>query len=106
MVKRRNESNEKTCKERSEGEHEEERHGAVLQAQQKQSQLLLEALARVCEVSMKNPKKLTRMQKEIVSSHGLNAKNWALVDETELYLKIINKESGKIRMIDKFRRKK
>lgn len=55
---------------------------------------------------MKNPKKLTRMQKEIVSSHGLIAKNWALVEETEFYLKIINKDSGKTRMVDKFRRKR
>lgn len=98
--------NEKTGKKCSEGEHEEARHGAVLQAQQKQSQLLLEALARVCEVSMKNPKKLTRTQKEIVSSHGLIVKNWALVEETEFYLKIVNKDSGKTRMVDKFKRRK
>lgn len=55
---------------------------------------------------MKNPKKLTRDQKEIVSAHNLNARNWSLVEETDFYLKIINKESGKIRMIDKFRRKR
>lgn len=55
---------------------------------------------------MKNPKRLTREQKEIVSSHGLNARNWALAEETEFYLKIINKDSGKTRMVDKFRRKK
>lgn len=98
--------NEKVGKKRSENKHEEERDGAVLQAQPEQSQLLCTALARVCEVSMKNPKRLTREQKEIVSSHGLNARNWALVEETEFYLKIINKESGKTRMVDKFRRKR
>ena len=54
---------------------------------------------------MKNPKKLTRVQKESVSAHNLNARNWYLVEETEFYLKIINKESGKIRMVDKFRRR-
>lgn len=42
--------NEKVGKERGKGEHEEERHGAVLQAQQKQSQFLLKALTRVCYV--------------------------------------------------------
>lgn len=55
---------------------------------------------------MKNPRKLTRTQKEIVSAYGLNARNWALVEETEFYLKIINKESGKARTVDKFRRKR
>lgn len=55
---------------------------------------------------MKNPKKLTRTQKETVSAYVLIARNWALVEETEFYLKIINKESGKIRMADKFGRKR
>lgn len=99
-------NNEKISKERSKGEHEEERHGSVLQAQQKQSQFLLKALARVCEVGMKQPKRLTRNQKGILSANRLKADNWSLIEETEVYLKIINKESGKIRMIDKFRRKR
>lgn len=41
-------SNEEVGKECGKGKYEEERHGAVLQAQQKQSQFLLKALARVC----------------------------------------------------------
>ena len=49
---------------------------------------------------MKNPKKLTRSQKECLSAHHLNAKNWLLVEETEFYLKIINKETQKTKMID------
>lgn len=44
------ENNEKISKECSKGEHEEERHGAVLQAFQRKSELLCEALARVCEI--------------------------------------------------------
>lgn len=40
--------NEEVGKECGKGEHEEERHGAVLQAQQKQLQLLCAALAGVC----------------------------------------------------------
>ena len=55
---------------------------------------------------MKQPKALTRIQKECVSAHHLNADNWMLVEETEFYYKIINKESGKTKMVDKFRREK
>lgn len=55
---------------------------------------------------MKQPKKLTRTQKEIVSSHGLKADEWALVEETEFYYKLINKETGIVKSVDKFRRKK
>ena len=55
---------------------------------------------------MKNPKKLTRTQKEMVSAHGLNAEHWSLVQEMEFYLRIINKQTGQTRMIDKFRKSK
>lgn len=53
---------------------------------------------------MKQPKKLTREQKRCVSAHDLNCKNWMLVEETEFYYRIINKTTGKIKSIDKFRR--
>ena len=53
---------------------------------------------------MKNPKKLTRAQKECLSAHYMNAKEWMLVDETEFYLKIIKKSDGKIKRVDKSRR--
>ena len=55
---------------------------------------------------MKQPKKLTRTQKEIVSNHGLKIDEWALVEETEFYYKLINKTSGVRKSVDKFRRKK
>ncbi len=55
---------------------------------------------------MKQPKRLTRSQKECLSAHYLNAGNWMLVEETEFYLKIINKQTGKIRSVDKFKRAK
>lgn len=55
---------------------------------------------------MKQPKKLTRTQKEIVSGHGLKTDEWALVEETEFYYKLINKTSGVRKSVDKFRRKK
>lgn len=51
---------------------------------------------------MKQPKKLTRSQKERLSAHHLNADEWMLVEESEFYLKIISKESGKTKRIDKF----
>lgn len=54
---------------------------------------------------MKQPKKLTREQKCCVSAHYLNPKDWMLLDETEFYYKIINKNTGAIKSIDKFRRR-
>lgn len=51
---------------------------------------------------MKQPKKLTRQQKEACSAHHLNAEHWLLVEETEFYLKLINKETGNRKTIDKF----
>lgn len=53
---------------------------------------------------MKQPKKLTRDQKVCVSAHHLSPKEWSLVRETEFYLYIVNKESGRVKAIDKFRR--
>lgn len=53
---------------------------------------------------MKQPKKLTRAHKIAVSAHNLNANNWSIIEETEFYLKIIHKQTGKTRKIDKFRR--
>lgn len=51
---------------------------------------------------MKQPKKLTREQKIAVSAAGLKADNWALAGQTEFYLKIINKESGTTKRIDRY----
>ena len=50
---------------------------------------------------MKQPKKLTREQKIVVSAAGLNVNNWMLVEQTDFYLKIIHKVSKKIRRIDR-----
>lgn len=51
---------------------------------------------------MKQPKKLTRDQKQIVSNHCLNPQKWMLVRESEFYLTIIHKETKTKRTIDKF----
>ncbi|MBQ2801701.1 MAG: hypothetical protein IJF03_09935 [Lachnospiraceae bacterium] len=55
---------------------------------------------------MKQPKKLTREQKEIVSAHGLVANNWMFVEEvTESHIKVINKTSGKIKILDIYKKR-
>lgn len=53
---------------------------------------------------MKQPKKLTRKQKEIVSCR-YKAENWMLVEETEDSLRIIHKKSNKIKTVDKYRKR-
>lgn len=55
---------------------------------------------------MKQPKRLTREQKKCLSAHHLNADNWMLMEETKFYLKIINKQTGEMRFVDKFRKHK
>lgn len=54
---------------------------------------------------MKQAKKPTRSQKEVISSHGLIANQWGVAEETDLYLKLVNKENGQKKTIDKFKRK-
>lgn len=52
---------------------------------------------------MKQPKKLTRNLKAAVSAYGLNSNNWALLkDDGETYVTIVNKDSGKKRIIDRY----
>lgn len=53
---------------------------------------------------MKRPKKLTRNQKECLSAHHLKADDWMLAEETYFYLKIVNKNTGAMKSVDKFRR--
>ena len=52
---------------------------------------------------MKQPKALTREQKEIVTNNSLIASQWMLVEDLGSYLKIIHKDSGKIRIVDKYK---
>ena len=53
---------------------------------------------------MKQPKKLKRQQKECLSAHHLKADDWMLAEETDFYLKIVNKNTGEMKSVDKFRR--
>lgn len=55
---------------------------------------------------MKRGRRLTRNEKEIVSSQGLNPNDWMLAEEYNFYLKIIHKDTKKTRIIDKFKRGK
>ena len=55
---------------------------------------------------MKQPKKLTRKQKECVSAHYLNPDDWVFLEEAEFYYIIMRKDSGQKKWIDKFRREK
>lgn len=51
---------------------------------------------------MKQPKKLTRAQKEAVSAYHLSVDDWMhLEDVGDSYIKIINKKTGKVKIIDK-----
>lgn len=54
---------------------------------------------------MKQGKRLTRDQKQIVSAHYLNADDWMLVEDMGSYLKLIGKDTKQIRIIDKRKRK-
>ena len=55
---------------------------------------------------MKRGRRLTRNEKEIVASQGLNPKDWMLAEEYNFYLKIIHKDTRKTRIIDKFIRRR
>lgn len=53
---------------------------------------------------MKRAKSLTREQKEIVSNNALIASQWMLVEDLGSYLKIMHKDTKKIRIINKYTR--
>lgn len=52
----------------------------------------------------KRPRKPVRWQKECLSAHYLNADNWLVEEETDFYLKIVNLQTGKSKIVDKFKR--
>ena len=54
----------------------------------------------------KRPKKLTRNQKLCLSAHKLNPNEWMFLEETDFYYRIVNKTSGVIKSVDKFKREK
>lgn len=54
---------------------------------------------------MKQPKKLTRTQKEAVFAAGLIPDEWSFLEESDFYYKIMNKKTGKIKSVDKYKRR-
>lgn len=52
---------------------------------------------------MKQPKRLTRKQKECLTAHCLNWNDWMLVEETDFCYRVINKKTGAVKSVDKFR---
>lgn len=55
---------------------------------------------------MKQPKKLTRTQKEILSSQDMRADEYMLEKESEFYLYLVHKTTGKRVKADNFFRRK
>lgn len=53
---------------------------------------------------MKQPKKLKHDYKLAVSAYGLIPDNWMLKKDGDVYITIVNKKSGKKRIIDKYAR--
>lgn len=54
---------------------------------------------------MKQPKRLTRNQKEIVINNHLNPREYALVEDREFFLRVIHKQTGICKTITKFTKK-
>lgn len=54
---------------------------------------------------MKQPRKLHRNEKEILSSHGFKANDWMLKKKTEFHLYLVNKKTGKSEIVDNFKRR-
>ena len=55
---------------------------------------------------MKQPKKLTRTQKEILSSQDMRPDEYMLEKESEFYLYLVHKTTGKRVKADNFFRRK
>lgn len=58
------------------------------------------------EKGMKQLKKFTRNQKEYLSAHGLDWKEWGLVREDGSFLSIANRTTGERKEIEKTKRKR
>ena len=55
---------------------------------------------------MKQPKALTRAQKEIVRNNNENPNNWMFVEDLGAYISIINKETKKTKRLAKSTQKR
>lgn len=53
----------------------------------------------------KRGKRLTREQKEILSGHNMNPKDWLFVKESSFYITVCRKDNPDIKkMLDKFKK--
>lgn len=50
---------------------------------------------------MKQPKRLTRSQKQMVSEHKLNPVNWMVLEDSKDYLVLCHKKTGTVKRIRK-----
>lgn len=50
---------------------------------------------------MKQPKKPTRDQKELMTKRGLIANNWMVIADSKTELEVISKRSGRRRTLEK-----
>ena len=55
---------------------------------------------------MKQPKKPTRNQKELIANNGLVPQNWMVLEENREQLVIISRRSGRRRELEKCQRRK
>lgn len=55
---------------------------------------------------MKQPKKLTPVQEEFVSTYNLNPDDYCFLDETESHFIVVSKASGQKKWLNKFGREK
>lgn len=55
---------------------------------------------------MKQPKRLTREQKEIVAGHNMNPKEWMYIEESDMTITVYHKTKGIKKIIDKFKKLK
>lgn len=51
-------------------------------------------------------RKPTRAEKEVMSNNDLVADNWLVTKDLGAYLQVVNKTSGKVRNIDKYKKGK
>lgn len=50
---------------------------------------------------MKQAKKPTRVQKELMSKHGLRPENWLVLTDNKAELQVVSRRSGQRRAIEK-----
>ena len=55
---------------------------------------------------MKQPKRLTREQKVVLSSHNMKPDEWLFIADIGSYYKVVHKQTGRIKLVDKYYKRK